>query len=261
MKQIFTFSNIFFSIVDLFLSPECSVFSVVTTIIMVLSLSTILYMDSVANLPYMKRKLMWVVPYIVVCVYSGIQYVAWPEWLTFILLMCSLLALAFALLCAALDLKAMQINPPNAEYSCELLSYVTFSYLNETLIKVARLKKVLQFEDVPKFVDADSSEQIWDRFRLILSSYKNQISLPFSLLKLVQCEWATSGVFQFIASWSLYGAPLALERILLHISHRGRDDDEVRAVFPVSIQLAVVILFAGPIIKSVGDSQNYMRGR
>ncbi len=261
VKQAFGALNVVVSTVLIFYIPNEMVMDRVARCIFLLSIVCVLRIDGIDNLAHMKRKLAWIVSYLIAAIYAAIAYVAFPEWLTFVSFFCTIVSFMFAILCAVFDIKAMQINPPTAEYSCGLFEYLTFSYLNPILIQLARQKKVLDFEDIPSVVDADSSEQIWDRFRLILSFYKDQISLEYSLFKLVQYEWLTSGVFQFIGSISMYLAPLALERILLHISNNGRDDDEAKSLFPITVRMAVVILFAGPMLKSVGDGQNYAKGR
>ena len=68
-------------------------------------------------------------------------------------------------------------------------------------------------------------------------------------------------IFQLLGSTATYIAPLALERILLHIANNGRDDDTVETLIPISITLAVVLLFLGPLLGGLCDGQNYVRGR
>jgi hypothetical protein len=270
MKQVFLLINVTIStcVFIVFLSDSMYVpmhqttLGIMSSVLFIMALCAVLYLDSIDNLSFMRRKLMWMVSYLIVTIYSTITYMCAPTyWHTLLILMSSVLSLVFAILCAVLDVKTMQIHPPNAEYTCGLFEYLTFSYLNKELIQLARERKILDYSDVPSFVDEDSAEQIWDRFKLILSSYQNKISLRYSLFLLVQYEWYSSAAFQFVGTLSRYAAPLALERILLHISNGGSDDDEVRSLFPISIQMAVVILFVGPLVRSVADGQNYAKGR
>jgi hypothetical protein len=66
------------------------------------------------------------------------------------------------------------------------------------------------------------------------------------------------GFFQLFTSLALFVAPLALERILLHISHSGDNSvDEQASFIPISVSFAVALLFIGPVMKSIADGQNY----
>ena len=138
-------------------------------------------------------------------------------------------------------------------------------------------KESLQIDDVPMLVDADCASIVWDKLKLILNSkryfMKRNTSIDNnedrytegnvikSLLLLVFNDWISQGIFQFIASLSMYLSPLALERILLHVSNNGKDDDFVESLIPITITYAVIFLYVGPILKSIGDNQNYQRGR
>ena len=108
--------------------------------------------------------------------------------------------------------------------------------------------------------DADSAHQLWARFRQILLSNK-ELELWYSLYLLIRWEWYAQGFFQFLGSTATYITPLALERILLHIANGGSDDDDVKQLIPISVTLAVLMLFLGPLVSGVSDGQNYVRGR
>eukprot|EP01036_Dinobryon_divergens_P048865 gene48865-65518_t len=95
-----------------------------------------------------------------------------------------------------------------------------------------------------------------------------------SLFSLVYSDWLEQAFFQLLSSCSLFLAPLALERILWSISTHnnnnggssggggsGASDDESNAILPFSLNVAVVLLFVGPVCKAIGDGQNYSRGR
>ena len=62
---------------------------------------------------------------------------------------------------AAVDNKYMVLeNPPTKEYTAELLSYITFSYINKDLIDLALSKESLELEDVPNLIDGDSCSSV-----------------------------------------------------------------------------------------------------
>jgi hypothetical protein len=172
------------------------------------------------------------------------------------------IAFSFAMINGIIDSKVLQINPPTLEYTCGFFSYFTFSYLTRPLIQLGLTKDSLDLNDVPTFVDEDSAEQIYNRFKTLQNhQQKKKLDVFRSLFILVRREWFHQGFFQFLASCSGYFAPIALERILLHINNNGQDDDQVKAIFPISVEMAVFLLFFGPALKCICDGQNYMRGR
>jgi hypothetical protein len=123
-------------------------------------------------------------------------------------------------------------------------------------------KESLELTDVPTLCDNDSASHIWHRFRIILlKSPKSPLNLWRSLYLLVFYEWYAQGCFQFFGSSAAYLSPLALERIILHISHDGNDDDDVKTLIPIDIKMAIFMLFIGPMICAVCNGQNYVRGR
>jgi hypothetical protein len=167
---------------------------------------------------------------------------------------------AFAALSAYQDICHPQVNPPTPEYTCGFLTALSFSHINHNIIIPGMQKASFEFTDVPPLSDADSAHEVWKRFRAILLSSK-ELNLWSALYQLVKREWAEQGCFQFMGSTASYITPLALERILLHIGNHGRDDDAVESLIPMSIELAVVLLFVGPLLSCIGDGQNYVRGR
>lgn len=87
------------------------------------------------------------------------------------------------------------------------------------------------------------------------------LNLGYSLYELVKVEWYMHGFFQFLSSLTTFIAPLALERILIHISNGDHDDDSAHNVLPITIEVALTLLFIGPLANAIAQNQNYMRGR
>jgi hypothetical protein len=96
-----------------------------------------------------------------------------------------------------------------------LFKYLTFSYLNDILIKPGQPKLELSFErDVPTMSDADSCSYLWDKF--IINYRGNHANnnkkgkLYLSIFSVIRKEWITQGFFQLISSLTSYISPLAL---------------------------------------------------
>jgi len=201
------------------------------------------------------------------------------------------------------DISIKQDNPVPIELTCDLYNYLTFSYLNKVLIRPGMQKAALELDDVPELSDADSAQQLWNRFKRILKKNKSKrnisdndtrgssdsssssssssssrggssstssdtkdgtsavLNLGYSLYELVKVEWYMHGFFQFLSSLTTFIAPLALERILIHISNGDHDDDSAHNVLPITIEVALTLLFIGPLANAIAQNQNYMRGR
>jgi len=200
------------------------------------------------------------------------------------------------------DISIKQDNPVPVELTCDLYNYLTFSYLNWVLIIPGMKKVALQLDDVPELADADSAQQLWNRFKRILKKNKTKstnsgdgisiissnsseigsssngsgssgsgstkdgaassvVNLGYSLYELIKVEWYLHGFFQFLSSLTTFIAPLALERILIHISSADHDDDSAHNVLPITIEVALTLLFIGPLANAITQNQNYMRGR
>eukprot|EP01032_Pedospumella_encystans_P018756 gene18756-21347_t len=220
-----------------------------------------MYTDGINNLANQDARMSWLCVYATSCALSAINYALTQTDTLLSLFLLSVLTLALGVVCAFVNVSYEQVNPPTAEYTCGLFNYWTFKHLNSVLILPGMKKKSFEFEtDVPHLSDADAMHEIWKLFRVILLSQK-ELNLWYSIFRLVKYEWLAQGFFQFMGSSSTYITPLALERILLHIANNGSDDDEIKSIIPISIELAVVMLFVGPLMSCIGDNQNYVRGR
>jgi hypothetical protein len=227
---------------------------------LLMTLAIMLITDDLSNLGKPSVLRAWMPIYTLIFMYAAAVFFCTGTASSLLQMVFSVLTLAFASVCAYVDLGVPQANPPTPEYTYGLLTSLSFSHLNANLILPGMKKASLEFEDVPKLSDADSLHEVWKKFRIILLSRKD-LNLWYSLYQLVKWEWFAQGCFQFLGSTATYVTPLALERILLHIANHGRDDDAVESLVPISIELAVVLLFIGPILCCIGDGQNYVRGR
>lgn len=219
------------------------------------------HFDGINNIADQKARKSWLWLYGILCGHSALNYLLSFTDSLFLLFLLSLLTLVLAVVCAVRDDVRSQVVQPTAEYTSSLFRYLTFAYLNPILILPGMKKVSFDFAaDVPPLSDADAMHEVWRTFRSILLSQR-ELNLWYSIYKLVKYEWLAQGFFQFAGTSATYITPLALERILLHIANSGSDDDDVKGLIPISIELAVAMLFAGPLLASVCDNQNYLRGR
>lgn len=227
----------------------------------IVAIAVTLLVDNIDNLYNTVALKAWLVVYTALVLHAIVLYTLASTATACILLVLCVLVLVVAIVCAFVDLSRPQINPPTFEYTCGLLAALAFSHINKVLILPGMKKLSFEFDDdVPGLSDLDSSHEVWKRFRKILLSSK-ELNLWYSLYQLVKWEWFAQGFFQFMGSTATYITPLALERILLHVANHGRDDDDIKTLVPISVTLAVVLLFVGPMLSCIGDNQNYVRGR
>lgn len=258
----------------------------ISNVLYSLDLIFVIVFDNIGNLGDYNCNKSWLIIYSIIFLQSACVYLFLQSWVALAILLLALFIVTTAILNTFLDLHVPQINPVPKEFTCGIFDYLTFSYLNYILIKPGLLKDSLELEDVPLLCDEDSAQIMWNRFKTILKNNKKYtvsptnktttsssikidkdnsnekvLHLAHSIYELVKIEWYMHGFFQLLSSLTTYIAPLALERILLHISHQNRDDDSIEKILPISIQLAVAMLFLGPLVNAITQNQNYMRGR
>ena len=178
-----------------------------------------LVFDDFDNLVTRKGKLYWFIVYILSSVYAILD-VDNDSCLFNILAMVFMVLGFFAAVKVYLNNpERVQVNEPPREYTCNLYDYLTFSHVND-LINTAMEKKKLLLEDIPFLVDEDSSAIIWnkvqDKFRS--TKMKKKIHFILVLFKLIRDEWLVQGCFQLLSSTALYLSPIALQRIVSHVS-------------------------------------------
>ena len=156
------------------------------------------------------------------------------------------------------QISTIQKLKPTEEFTSNIYSYLTFSFLNELLINPMQKIKNMDLSHVPFLIDEDTAEYGWEHVKKNLDQKK---SLFYSLFLLMKRQWIMQGFFQFLGSTSEVIAPISLEIILSYVKNNG--DDDMVSAFPVhlNISTAVLLLFFGPIIKAIADSQNFNIGR
>jgi ABC-type multidrug transport system fused ATPase/permease subunit len=128
------------------------------------------------------------------------------------------------------------------------------------LVKVAVQKESVEYDDIPGLSDGDSAFILSDRFNLV-SRADLTMTLTEKLFALIRSEWLTQAFFQFMGSVSGFIAPLALEKILIYVRYSGGEQYHQEGFLKINIWVAVLMIFMGPVCKSIGDGQNYVRGR
>lgn len=272
--EIMRFQSFIFSETNNHISRN-QVLGLVGSSLYIISAIYTLFRDSITNLYNSKNRKLWLIVYSLVFIYNVMEYLFLQDLSSFLSLLFSSICINFAVINSFISVEVLQVHFPPLEFTCGIFDYLTFSYL-KSLILVGLQKESLQIEDVPMLVDADCAAIVWDKLKLILNSKRyfmkrntsinnedryTEANVIKSLLLLVFNDWIAQAIFQLIGSISMYLSPLALERILLHVSNDGKDDDFVESLIPITITYAVVFLYVGPILKSIGDNQNYQRGR
>jgi hypothetical protein len=167
-------------------------------------------------------KCIWLIPYLTATIaLTSIAYqLYFPSKLSSLLLVFSSIFSCIGFIFSFLNLfekPKFQNNEPTEEFTCDMLSYTSFSFMNN-VIKVAQTKETLELEDIPEFCDEDTCIDI---YRKVNYSEGDEITFNGILSKLyrvISREFTLQGMFQLLASLTGYLAPLALQGVLLHIS-------------------------------------------
>jgi hypothetical protein len=252
-----------------------------STVIIVLSILLVVFQDGVNNLSYPKKKWMFLVPNAGIFVYVLGEFVVQASTLSLACVILYTLAITCQLLELIIPHKLRQTHKPSAESTCGLFTFLSFRYLNDLLIEKGKTQESITNADVPTLADKDSSQQIWDTIKpWIYEAYGEgnnsaqrlqaagapskgrQGSLWGIMYRLIRTDFLIQACFQLLGSTSLYMAPLALQRIVLHVSSDNSSlDENTASVLPISVEMAVILLFSLPLCKAIFDNQNYMRGR
>lgn len=168
----------------------------------------------------------------------------------------ALVVVALSIIRSLFTFEERHSRPPTDEYTSNLLIYTTFSFLNIPIMYPAFRKGSLDTSDIPDLTDYDSSEYLWDCF---CRRRRKESSLLVNVLRVVYSSYLSQGLYAFFSSVLLFIAPLALERILWHISKEG--GGESLSYLPFSVECALVLLMAGPMLSGIADNLNYNHGR
>jgi hypothetical protein len=220
-----------------------------------------IHCDGLQCLPHDNLRRMWIPVHLLLFIYSLFDLLSnFHSLVQLLVLVGYSVSTALAGFNAFIVCYEDQSGEPSVEYQTDLRNYLSFSYMNSILFQPALQKGVLKYEDMPPLSDVDASFMVSKQFEQIKKKHPSY-SLFQTLFQLVKKEWITEGFFQFIASNSIFISPLALEKILIYIKYQGGPQYEHEGLLPVKIWVAVLLLFIGPCLKSIGDGQNYVRGR
>lgn len=256
-----------------------------------------LKLDGVKNIPHLKKKVCWCAVYMFFFLHHLIEYFHPP--LQSELKMkrensLYLLGVVDGAMLLVLSVAASFYRPyedqlyrPPAEYTSDLIEYVSFAYVNE-LMELGRKFQSLKLDQVPNLSDGDSSKVLSGQFNTILqllthtssrgdsSSCSGAASIKLgsnheSLIKghylakelflLVWKEWIHQALFQLIDSLSVFIAPLTLHTILIYVKYQGNEQCIEENLVCISITTAVALLFFAPFVRSIGEGGHYLRGR
>lgn len=246
--------------------------NVITSFLEFFTVLLSLIFDTIKDLKRLDRKKRWLPLYYLLGINAFLRLIflpfCVPSLITCLLYISSSL---FALKVVKANPEYRQIRKLPEEYTCGLFRYLTFSHIND-IIQTAMKKRTLDIDDIPTLADVDSCQSVWKKFRPFLrsSSVGNYSSMILSLFRVIKYEWVIQSFFQWLSSSSLYLAPLALERIIMHVSETNNQFDDGQSNSGgerygieryISLHMAVLMLFLGPSLKCIGDGQNYMRGR
>ncbi len=261
-------------------------------VLMIVSKIVALRLDGVANIPHLKKKVCWGVVYFLFFIHHVIEYFEPPlqselknmkseNSLYLLGVVDSVMLLVLSVVSSLYRPYKDQVFRPPAEYTCDLIEYVSFAYNNE-LIELGRKLKSLKLDHVPSLSDGDSSKVLSGQFNTILQSLpdssKQDIEgnnertgrgayqdhskpLASMIFFLIWKEWLQQAFFVLIASASTFISPLALETMLLYVKYQGKEQYIKESVLKVSVSASVGLLFLAPFFKSIGDGGSYVRGR
>ena len=221
------------------------------------------FSDNVSNINNKKTKRYWIFIYFNIFLFHLVLFITNFSSLNLSSVILSTITFVFAISDYLNNSIYKQTNPLPAEFSCELLDYLSFSHINP-LISTALKEGKLEIDDLPHLYDQDSCRRTYKTYAYNINERKkfSYLDLIISLYYVARRELLIQGFFQLVASAASYLSPLALMRILQHVS----GDDDSLSNSPnfhsfLSLEVAILLLFFGPIIKGMADGQNYSRGR
>lgn len=263
-KQVLIFACAIVLIKEMITSGPVTVVGICGESLTIISYFLALRYDSLHNLKRKNNSMAWLLFYISSAVFHGVDYLLHERIARVIAFVLMAGAVAANIMTLVAPIYTLQLFPPSAEFTCDLFSFITFSYINDNLIKLGRAKESIDYEDIPHLSDCDRASLLSEKFNLIVrreANIANPSSLGKNLFKLIGTEWYLQGFFQFLGSASSFTSPLALEKILIYVRYGGGEEYKNEGFLRVNIWIAVSLLFLGPFIKCVSDGQNYLRGR
>ena len=176
------------------------------------------------------------------------------NWISVLSCLCSVLILILSSIRSFFPLEEYHRNPPNPEYTCNLLSYLSFTFLNDILIQPALQSNQLNMDDIPNLCDFDSCSYLWTQYQ---ENYQSKNSLAWNIFRVVAIRWCTQGLFAFIYSILIFIPPLALQKLLFFLS------EEQVGLSSMSYRIPTLLLFlvVSPLLASVSESLHNNYGR
>lgn len=163
-----------------------------------------------------------------------------------------------------INIEVPQLLVPPDEYTCGLITFCLFSFVTKPILLLALRKGFLTIDDVPGLVHHDSCNDVFRR----ISQVSKQASLMYKVFLPVRLDTLKSGVYQFISSVLNFATPLALGRIVSHVSSLGSSDesgklpdDDTFGGVNIPVNAAVGILLVAPAMKAIIDGQWLSTGR
>ena len=142
----------------------------------IVSLLLSLLCDGINLITNRKMKLLWLIIYSIQSLYFIEQCIISLSLPTIASLILYFIILINTIFEVTFPQSWEQINKPSAEYTCNILNFISFSYLNKILIDPMQ-NKTMEISDIPTLIDADRSDYSWNKY----SSNLNNYSITYNL--------------------------------------------------------------------------------
>eukprot|EP01031_Cornospumella_fuschlensis_P029394 gene29394-35482_t len=149
LKHLVLYAACVMCTVNVFNLPEpVSAVSYTAWFAQILTFIFLVYLDDVKIIGTgYQRKFLYV--YFLLTLLGAIEFVWQQTTLSLSLFLCYAIVLGASIFVSFFNFYKLLSNPPTPEYTSNLLTYVSFSYLNKILIKPNMKKEAMEFEDVP----------------------------------------------------------------------------------------------------------------
>ena len=194
----------------------------------------------------------WLALYFLLFIYT-LSYLQ-KTWYSILSCICSISICVLSILRSVYPFQEYHQNPPNAEYTCNLLSYISFTFLNEILVQPAVQSKQLEMENIPNLCDFDTCAYVWNRYH---QHYQSKASLSWNIFRVVAIQWCIQGFFAFIYSLLIFVPPLALQKLLFYLS----EEQLGLSYMSYRIPLLLLLLIICPLFASISENLHNNYGR
>ena len=194
----------------------------------------------------------WLALYFLLLIYT-LWYLQ-NTWYSILSCICSICILILSILRSTFPFQEYHQNPPNAEYTCNLLSYLSFTFLNENLVQPAVQSKQLEMKNIPNLCDFDTCAYVWNQYQ---QHYQSKASLSWNIFRVVAVQWYIQGFFAFIYSLLIFVPPLALQKLLFYLS----EEQLGFSYMSYRIPLLLLFLIICPLLASICENLHNNYGR